>query len=1099
MSPLPATSIPPEFCAEKLVEVLRTRLKRRRFLERYFSLDVAPWAFNLIAFDLSGDGGLQLRYGDYESARQLEHCRFTFSATYCATATQTHWIRATSDDLSLSHTTAAEMLCRIAGTSWPDPTGVHSFCLEKDMQREWMHELLALIHLRAKTDIRAARCSADGEPRHSLTGSVDNPLDGMGWYVVPVMTFEIPFAYLVIDSLLREQPAATLMEVSSAELEDYRIEVLRSRILEKLSAGATQAHAVKESVSELFNYLPVEALTAAAPEPNGKKSWEIEEKTAKLGSTDVTIRVPYCDTLTDAQKEGFNRLEGELMGLDRGLSQVGAAIRQTYRAAAVSSVAAQSLSHNIGSHALSDARLFDENDREQVAALRDFHQYLQGRMDYVTQLTSSTPPHAEPMYLLSDVLAGFLRQRLLLNRLVADRGYEGTKLTVHLALPASDGSKECRLTLSWRHLVELSGGTPWSFVADDGSRVDDVLVAIPGGSVGRHALYTILENVIRNSAKYGQPADHFEISIRLRDPGSDRSYWVVEVSDNLSGFAVGAPEFDALCKRYLSEVVDVDGKPRQSGLGLVEIREAIRFLYPPGVANGADDWKEVSSEGSDQANLANPVSGSGGRGTLTYRIRLVRPRLLGVWVAEAVDLKASSPREGVFFRSLSAEGKSSGADSLSDLSPHLLVIVSPQKSGVEEVAKRLLAQECRLPFRTMIILQDAELERFWQEILASDKRFRVIVAPTLHSDLTKAAAEGTEAGLRLVNTVYDHWLRAYTGLALAPEVKWHLAVCFERGAEVEKLWSAADTFQAESLTVTAYSADGDGDGPSDALWSCIFDTGGGPRRAAGCKLDPAKNPAERLIHFGNHGAKPEEYAEVINEGKVAFSQPFGCEQAPRTFSLLYSPPKEKEAFKFFALTVAEAALTRIGFFDERVVGMFLAENGSKEFSRARVNEAERGRVFPIVASPSGIDKGPCWARNDIDWTAEQGDRPNALLRPKHTGETMAPVEVPPEDLDVLVLHEGIIEELVSRQKLNLDKALTTLARVPRLVRTSGKGVRARSHDANMVGELTLPFLEFSVISNAIAPYVSSPVPERIRVEKIALARALLNTAGEKAP
>jgi hypothetical protein len=51
-----------------------------------------------------------------------------------------------------------------------------------------------------------------------------------------------------------------------------------------------------------------------------------------------------------------------------------------------------SLSHNIGSHALSDAKLFDPTKLDDCKGLKDLHQYFQERMDYVAQLIAPAPP-----------------------------------------------------------------------------------------------------------------------------------------------------------------------------------------------------------------------------------------------------------------------------------------------------------------------------------------------------------------------------------------------------------------------------------------------------------------------------------------------------------------------------------------------------------------------------------------------------------------------------------------------------------------------------------------------------------------------------------
>lgn len=825
--------------------------------------------------------------------------------------------------------------------------------------------------------------------------------------------------------------------------------------------------------------------------------------------------------------------------------------------AAVAAISAQSLSHNIGSHALSDAGLFSdcpqqfEDAKHDLTALKDFNHYLQGRMDYVAQLVAKSPPQPEPMYLFQDVLAEFFRQRLLLNRLVADRGCDGKKISFRLFFSDGSGTEEV-MNLNWKDHIEPYSKQRSGRTEPLGLKGRDVLVGIPGGSVGRHALFSIFENLMRNSAKYGlkRKDDEFVISMRLRRADDKTDYWLLELWDSFSGFSAQeemvAGSYDALCKSFSNDVIDEDGKTRTGGHGLVEVKEAMRFLHPHKDSPHKDGTCEPSpwacaphchrtspnhpteccgtecrkdQEDCCHANVANvwdaayDSSLKAERGTLVYRVRLQRPRLLGVWAPGAefvVEENCQFQSEGIFFRrgdKLSDPGPN-GSPSLAELAPHLLVVRDAESINIQNVVDELAREHWGLPFRLMVLALNEDRRVLWLQTLREFEskvpgspvtdaerdnlpflpamRVRVICDRELFDSLGNPSLEN--ANLALVNRAYDTWLRAYKP---SPDgKKWHLAVCFDRGDEIKRLWSAANTFVAESMTVSAYHYVPDDDKVTGAARRNL-----GVQLSAGENLQAGNGVIGRLVHFGNHGKAPkgQEFEFAVKHRTIPFSQMFGSKEAPRTFNLLYSPPTDPEGFKFFALSIVEAALTNLAIFDERAISMFFKDGESKQISGNRLSDAAISRLFPLVEIPSGTSNRAT-ARDDIDWHSShtlcshtkfvypQVDTANAENPPR-------PLELSESAADVLILHEGLIEELVSHHKFQLGRDTTFLARFSQIVRTSGKGRDARKLNQR------LPFCEYSAISVLLAPYKDGN-EELIRVEKILLAKAVMNCIGQ---
>ena len=110
----------------------------------------------------------------------------------------------------------------------------------------------------------------------------------------------------------------------------------------------------------------------------------------------------------------------------------------------------------------------------------------------------------------------------------------------------------------------------------------DVALAVPGGVVGNHAFYTILENVIRNAAKHGwsslKPTDrerqNLEVTIDFEEKAGKVEF---TVWDNMSNDdAVKEKSGNSLVERQKDRIaqklIDNDGRLRRENWGLAEIK-----------------------------------------------------------------------------------------------------------------------------------------------------------------------------------------------------------------------------------------------------------------------------------------------------------------------------------------------------------------------------------------------------------------------------------------------------------------------------------------------------------------------------------------------
>lgn len=788
------------------------------------------------------------------------------------------------------------------------------------------------------------------------------------------------------------------------------------------------------------------------------------------------------------------------------------------RRSAIASICSASLSHNIGSHVLSDARLFDPENANDCYGLKDLHRHLQGRMDYLAQLNSDSAPHVEPQYLFKDILGEFFRQRLLLNRLVSDRDFEGSAIefVIDFSDVGADGPVANVLTVDWSAIEGATKkGAEQPAVLP--SPRHDVLVGIPGGSLGRHALHTVLENMMRNSVKYGRvPVPigvrrKLVITMRLRNPGDKRDYWLLELSDNLSGFRT-REEVDRAAYRHLADEFELDaitkeGGPQLGSHGLTEIREAMRFLYPYEKGqHDVDGPHACRSDCGDPNKCCERGVGNtrptpdAESGQLVYRVRLRRPCLLAVWNPGASGRGLTdweSVRDGIFFREK--------LTSLVELTPSLLVICDHGTGDVSKYVSAVAKLQWRLPFRLMVVCENPERKQGWSEAIKSKEmqvpedpqppgaragedflpvnRVRVICDKAFWTQLSRnpdpTDGAGCIGGLSFVNDAYERWLGAYKPQASEEGDKWHLIVCFPRGSEVADRWRCANQFKSDTVTVSVYELVADGKHSTTSRQSQEQ-----LKCCAGHALSAGKDQPKHVIHFGNHGAIPDEFKSDLTNDALAASYEFGAIEGPRTFDALFSPPTDLEPFRYFVFGVVEAALTEIAFFDERLLGMFA--DGSVTLLDRQRKAARRANLLPLAAIPSGSGYGGAWARPNIRGVDLNGrDDATSDFLIAATGPKTQVARGRCGALDILLLHEGLIEELISRHQFPEGGEIRFGSTFSRLVRMSGKGPQDRKLNNH------LPFCEYSAVSACFLPY-SKGVLHGIGIEKLNLARAVLS-------
>lgn len=330
-------------------------------------------------------------------------------------------------------------------------------------------------------------------------------------------------------------------------------------------------------------------------------------------------------------------------------------LRKQQTKSAIGSIMSRNGSHNIGSHVLAALS-------HNVGTMPDdrvLYQYIQHRMDYIATATTEFPTWRQPVLFVSSVMKQFMMQKHLLNFISRSEGLSAYQFQ-NSALTATTQPNTIRIHIRRVHndVVDWEGRGAYSkseydnfvsYMAEDPHSLEkDVYVAIPGGIVGQHAFYTILENILRNAAKHEwatahNKKDHLDLYVDFRDnPVSGKVEFQIwndraskgdskDEGDNEEDITKIVEKLEA---RMTCRFIDPDGQLRKENWGLAEMRISAGFLIGSDVSLiggiGVDD-KEMLS-------LIRPVTikNCEGRDCLGYRFDLYKPKELLIVLPDEV-------------------------------------------------------------------------------------------------------------------------------------------------------------------------------------------------------------------------------------------------------------------------------------------------------------------------------------------------------------------------------------------------------------------------------------------------------------------------------
>ncbi|MCG3155112.1 MAG: hypothetical protein DKINENOH_01714 [bacterium] len=754
---------------------------------------------------------------------------------------------------------------------------------------------------------------------------------------------------------------------------------------------------------------------------------------------------------------------------------------------AIAAIMARNMSHNIGSHVLASTELLKGVHRNEIQKL---HSFLQKRMDFIAQVVTYTPSWGETMFFFNDLLQGFLNQYLLLGHLIKDQGYyEKIKVIVHFKgkdllfekdernlcencgrpCETAFGEENCQCET----IIPVRTGS-WIFQSEL-NKVDDFIITVPGGEIGAHAFYDILENYMRNSAKYGERQDAFELHIGLEE---DDERFHITVWDNLSRHGVHNGNPDCFCRvcrvqRSLREelINPATGEMEVQSRGVHEMKECARILAYP-----YKNWGFQLNQ--KHYHLLAEATTYKDQEYLSLQFYLQKPRLVGIVHTSGLD-DSEAPKAGVFHYTDLQE--------LINYAHQFGIIYMPDNPEEQRKTFEFLKERHHLlPYRLLLVAGNKIDDTVLRRNFAIPSRRVLWCTP---SEMLSPQADNEQNWLHFAIQIYELWVKKFKQSING--TKWQLLIAFDRGDDHSAFTRWRDGLKGFHSNVVDIHIIGPRSNHNGI--NLIASTSFGS--ANELKTHVEKNPNSWFC-FDNHRKGIGELN--FDASKLHFYHDFGVNTI-KLYQALESPPPPGFGFEFFVLGLLESALTSVLVIDERVAEATFDEK--EGFAKGLLGDFREAELYPtfsvwtkgeetqertfvsdaILRHNDSVKQNGLVPIDEQEGVDFKSDQPIVKIqRFSDIGE--APGVDEKTQFDCIIIHQGVIDRLDNLKRWNEETYLAQLYELsPSVVITSGRGHTLRHVPT------TMPFIEFSIVRENTYAGLS----------KYHLVRALMSVSGKK--
>jgi len=570
--------------------------------------------------------------------------------------------------------------------------------------------------------------------------------------------------------------------------------------------------------------------------------------------------------------------------------------------AAIAGIMSRNMTHNIGSHILFYSKKIKE----------EFKNYLEERMDFIAEITTSEPAWMLPLGLVSDVLQNFVKQDYIREKIGKSEGIKNIKVHYHI------------LNENTRKYQQFE------IRPDGGENIPEKRVSIVSGMVGRQAIYSILENVIRNSAKHrgiNDGADNsMELHIRLDEEGyPECNEWIkVRVWDNLS-------HEDSLQKiiPYVTEaVINDDGTPLPTGWGIKEMRICASFLRKRPL------W-EIRSKPHDREKVLRAIcvneegeeQNSNDKGYLCYEFCLPKPKELLIIGCEAYKKLKNKARLKTY--GIDVEQSIDRFLPVKENIPHELLILEDLK-----VLRKVENEREKWPSKIFVIIENNQSINSKREVVFWSKdKYQKLIDKLKNLDMLALAL------------LWESWVLNFFNISNSDEIP-NLVINLARNKN--------DSISSYPLPSTSINVEIYFDGNSSSKFSpsrkkfVLYDNHGW----VNCQWI---NCQERKNKKRGKQIKDHDNCIYYEKGKIKSS----------LWSFLRRPLKEDFWVHKLIFNLMETALTKVLIIDERIFNYITESEGTSElketlkkmniyilenFSYAQPSEEDKEKILEEVSN-----------------------------------------------------------------------------------------------------------------------------------------------------
>ena len=235
--------------------------------------------------------------------------------------------------------------------------------------------------------------------------------------------------------------------------------------------------------------------------------------------------------------------------------------------------------------------------------------YFQERQDYVGVIASGWYLYYGAVNLKNDIIDYFKN-----GKRISERWFPDSRNLILDYIAFSEGYSRRNIEINLRYL-NGSG----DFNSD---RLAGLEVSLPAGIAGRQAIFTILENLIRNTAKHGNPIKErgkIVIDINIRESENYIDYYQLDIREN--GGNINPSKLETIRKELKERLIRTDGTLVDRHKGIKEMQIAAAWLrgIKPYELIEKNHKPQILQVGEEKGNLI-----------YTLYLRKVRPVLLVV-------------------------------------------------------------------------------------------------------------------------------------------------------------------------------------------------------------------------------------------------------------------------------------------------------------------------------------------------------------------------------------------------------------------------------------------------------------------------------------